>query len=55
MWTNALKLIRLVVTDDQTARSPIQKTAPKIVCLNGIHLSVPTAIGAAKRTKRGRC
>lgn len=54
MWTNALKLTRLMVIDDQIVKSPIQKTALKTACPNGIHLSILTAAGAAKRIKQGQ-
>ncbi|WP_310652206.1 PTS mannose/fructose/sorbose transporter subunit IIAB [Lactobacillus jensenii] len=49
MWTNALKLTRLMVIDDQIVKSSIQKTALKTACPNGIHLSILIAAGAAKR------
>ncbi|WP_027825519.1 PTS mannose/fructose/sorbose transporter subunit IIAB [Lactobacillus psittaci] len=51
MWTNALKLTRLMVVDDDIVKSNIQKTALKTACPHGIHLSILTSKGAAKRIK----
>ncbi|CCI87413.1 PTS mannose/fructose/sorbose transporter subunit IIAB [Lactobacillus gigeriorum] len=54
LWTNALKLQRIMVVDDEIVKSPIQKTALKTACPNGVHLSILTTKGAARRINSGK-
>ena len=49
MWTNALHLTRLMVIGDDIVKNDIQKTALKTACPHGVHLSILTAKGAARR------
>lgn len=51
MWTNRLRLTRLMVIDNQVVKSSIQKTALKMACPASVHLSILTSKGAAKRIK----
>ncbi len=54
MWTNRLKLTRLMVVDDDIVKSAIQKTALKTACPHDIHLSILTTTGACERIKAGK-
>ncbi len=47
MWTNALRLTRIMVVGDDIVKNDIQKTALKTACPHGVHLSILTAKGAA--------
>ena len=49
MWTNALRLTRIMVVGDDIVKNDIQKTALKTACPHGVHLSILTAKGAADR------
>ena len=51
MWTNALRLTRIMVVGDDIVKNDIQKTALKTACPHGVHLSILTAKGAARRKK----
>ncbi len=50
MWTNALRLTRIMVVGDDIVKNDIQKTA----CPHGVHLSILTAKGAARRINEGK-
>lgn len=54
MWTNALHLTRLMVIGDDIVKNDIQKTALKTACPHGVHLSILTAKGAARRINSGK-
>lgn len=54
MWTNALHLTRLMVIGDDIVKNNIQKTALKTACPHGVHLSILTAKGAARRINSGK-
>lgn len=54
MWTNALRLTRIMVVGDDIVKNDIQKTALKTACPHGIHLSILTAKGAARRINEGK-
>ncbi|KRM83943.1 PTS mannose/fructose/sorbose transporter subunit IIAB [Liquorilactobacillus vini] len=51
MWTNELSLDRIMVVDNQIVKDRIQKIALKTARPAGIHLSILTATGAAKKIK----
>ena len=54
MWTNALRLTRIMVVGDDIVKNDIQKTALKTACPHGVHLSILTAKGAARRINEGK-
>ncbi|WP_290084609.1 PTS mannose/fructose/sorbose transporter subunit IIAB [Lactobacillus taiwanensis] len=54
MWTNALRLTRIMVVGDDIVKNDIQKTALKTACPHGVHLSILTAKGAARRINSGK-
>lgn len=54
MWTNALHLMRIMVVGDDIVKNDIQKTALKTACPHGVHLSILTAKGAARRINSGK-
>ena len=54
MWTNALHLTRIMVVGDDIVKNDIQKTALKTACPHGVHLSILTAKGAARRINSGK-
>ena len=53
MWTNALKVDRIMVIDDAAASSDITKMTLKLSVPNGIALSVLSVAKAAERIKGG--
>lgn len=54
MWTNALKLTRIMVVGDDIVKNDVQKTALKTACPHGVHLSILTSHGAARRINSGK-
>lgn len=54
MWTNALRLTRIMVVGDDIVKNDIQKIALKTACPHGVHLSILTAKGAARRINSGK-
>lgn len=54
MWTNALKLTRIMVVGDDIVKNDVLKTGLKTACPHGIHLSILTAHGAARRINSGK-
>ena len=54
MWTNALHLNRIMVVGDDIVKNKIQKTALKTACPHGVHLSILTSHGAARRINSGK-
>lgn len=54
MWTNALKLTRIMVVGDDIVKNDVLKTGLKTACPHGVHLSILTAHGAARRINSGK-
>lgn len=54
MWTRTLNATRIMVVDDQIVQSDIQKMTLKTAAPRGIHLSILTSAGAAKRILAGQ-
>ncbi|WP_278963200.1 PTS mannose/fructose/sorbose transporter subunit IIAB [Lactobacillus apis] len=54
MWTRSLNTTRIMVVDDQIVTSKVQKATLKTAVPAGIHLSILTAKGAAKRINNGQ-
>lgn len=54
MWTNALKLNRIMVVGDDIVKNDVLKTGLKTACPHGVHLSILTAHGAARRINSGK-
>ncbi|QVI34484.1 PTS mannose/fructose/sorbose transporter subunit EIIAB [Lacticaseibacillus chiayiensis] len=49
MWTRTLNATRIMVVDDQIVKSEVQKMTLKTAVPGGVHLSILTSVGAAKR------
>lgn len=49
MWTRTLNATRIMVVDDQIVKSEVQKMTLKTAVPGGVHLSILTPAGAAKR------
>lgn len=54
MWTNKLGVDRIMVVGDDIVKSSIQKTALKTAVPAGVHLSILTIKGAARRINSGK-
>lgn len=54
MWTNKIGADRIMVVGDDIVKSSIQKTALKTAVPGGVHLSILTIDGAAKRINSGK-
>lgn len=54
MWTRTLNATRIMVVDDQIVTSNVQKATLKTAVPAGVHLSILTAQGAAKRINSGQ-
>ena len=54
MWTNSLRASRIMVVGDDVVKDDIQKMALKTAVPSGVHLSILTAEGAAKRILSGK-
>lgn len=54
MWTRNLNATRIMVVDDQIVKSNVQKATLKTAVPAGVHLSILTVKGAAKRINSGR-
>ena len=53
MWTRTLNATRIMVVDDQIVQSEVQKMTLKTAVPGGVHLSILTPSGAAKRILAG--
>lgn len=54
MWTRNLNATRIMVVDDQIVKSKVQKATLKTAVPAGVHLSILTIKGAAKRITSGQ-
>lgn len=54
MWTNKLGVDRIMVVGDDIVKSPIQKKALRTAVPSGVHLSILTVKGAARRINSGK-
>lgn len=54
MWTRSVGATRIMIVDDGIVKSDIQKDTLKTAVPGGVHLSILTADGAAKRIKSGK-
>lgn len=54
MWTRSLNVTRIMVVDNQIVKSGVQKTTLKTAVPAGVHLSILTADGAARRINSGQ-
>lgn len=54
MWTRNLNATRIMVVDDQIVKSKVQKETLKTAVPAGVHLSILTIKGAAKRITSGQ-
>ncbi|QIK70681.1 PTS sugar transporter subunit IIB [Erysipelothrix sp. HDW6C] len=53
MWTNSLRVTRIMVVDDAASQDDILKMSLKLACPNGVALSVLSIDNAAERIKAG--
>lgn len=54
MWTRKLDATRIMIVDDQIVKSEVQKATLKTAVPRGVHLSILTTAGAAKRFTEGQ-
>ncbi|CAJ1188682.1 PTS system mannose-specific EIIAB component [Companilactobacillus paralimentarius] len=54
MWTSSLSASRIMVIDDNIVKSNVQKMTLKTAVPGGVHLSILTTDGAARRIKENQ-